>query len=151
KLLERKELRGIVSALVEVKASGFSLANLAGQGEANIRSAEVAAWKLGDVSLKSSLAQGEAETTGILWSEIVHGDWTGQISIIDSHQYYLGFSAIQLDIQKISAGQTIKGNLNLAGMIKGSGLTLAAMNTLAKIDVQRSTVGGVELEQGALV
>src|SRR5262249_56182649 len=27
----------------------------------------------------------------------------------------------------------------------------AAMNTLAKIDLQRSTVGGVELEQGALV
>jgi len=151
KLLERKELRGVVSALIEVNGSGFSLANLAGQGEANIRSTEVAAWNLGDVSLKASLARSEAKMTGHLASELGHADWQGQIAFKDIPQYELGFSASQLDIQKISAGQTIKGNLNLAGTIKGSGLTLAAMNTLAKIDVQRSTVGGMELEQGALV
>src|SRR5262249_27050937 len=145
------EFRGIVSALVEIKASGFSLANLAGQGEANIRSTEVTAWNLGDVSLKASLARSEAKTTGHLTSELGHADWQGQITLKDIPQYELSFSANQLDIQKISACQTIKGSLNLAGTIKGSGLTLAAMNTLAKIDVQRSTVGGVELEQGALV
>src|SRR5262245_38722260 len=151
KLLERKELRGVVSALIEVNGSGFSLANLAGQGEANIRSTEVAAWNLGDVSLKASLAHGEAKTTGHLMSELGHANWQGQIALKDIPQYELSFSANQLDIQKISAGQTIKGNLNLAGTIKGSGLTSAAMNTLVKIDVQRSTVGGVELEQGTLV
>jgi hypothetical protein len=51
KLLERKELRGVASALIEVNGSGLSLANLAGQGEANILSTEIAAWNLGDVSL----------------------------------------------------------------------------------------------------
>jgi autotransporter translocation and assembly factor TamB len=151
KLLERKELRGVVSALIEVNGNGFSLANLAGQGEANIRSTEVAAWNLGDVSLKASLAHGEAKTTGHLTSELGHANWQGQIALKDIPQYELSFSANQLDIQKISAGQTIKGNLNLVGTIKGSGLTPAAMNTLAKIDAQRSTVGGVELEQGTLV
>ena len=85
--------------------------------------------------------------TGHLKSELGHADWQGQIALRDIPQYELSFSASQLDIQKISAGQTIKGNLNLAGLIKGSGLTPAAMNTLAKIDVQRSTVGGVELEK----
>src|SRR5262249_24031967 len=151
KLLDRKELQGIVSALIEINGSGFSPANLAGQGEANIRSTEVAAWNLGDVSLKASLAHGEAKTTGSLTSELGHADWQGLITLKNIPQYELGFSASQLDIQKISAGQTIRGNLNLAGTIKGSGLTLAAMNTLAKIEVQRSTVGGVELEQGGLV
>src|SRR5262245_31717738 len=151
KLLERKELRGVVSALVEVNGNGFSLANLAGRGEANIRSTEIAAWNLGEVSLKASLAHSEAKTTGHLTSELGQADWQGQIALKDIPQYELGFSASQLDIQKISAGQTVKGNLNLAGTIKGSGLTPAAMNTLIKIDVQRSTVGGVELEQGTLV
>ena len=151
KLLERKELRGVASALIEVNGSGFSLANLAGQGEVNIRSTEIAAWNLGDVSLKASLAHNEAKMTGHLTSELGHADWQGQIALRDIPQYELSFSASQLDIQKISADQTIKGNLNLAGFIKGSGLTPAAMNTLAKIDVQRSTVGGVELEQGTLV
>jgi autotransporter translocation and assembly factor TamB len=151
KLLERKELRGIVSALVEVNGNGFALANLAGQGEANIRSTEVAAWNLGDVSLKVSLARSEAKMTGHLKSELGRADWQGQIAFPDIPRYELSFSANQLDIQKLSSGQAIKGNLNLSGLVKGSGLTLAAMNTLAKIDLQRSTVGGVELEQGTLV
>jgi autotransporter translocation and assembly factor TamB len=151
KLLERKELRGVVSALIEVNGSGFSLANLAGQGEVNIRSTEIAAWNLGDVFLKASLARSEAKMTGHLTSELGHADWQGQIALRDIPQYELSFSASQLDIQKISSGQTIKGNLNLSGLVKGSGLTPAVMNTLAKIDVQRSTVGGVELEQGTLV
>jgi len=151
KLLERKELRGIVSALVEVNGSGFALANLAGQGEANIRSTEVATWNLGDVSLKASLARSEAKMTGHLKSELGQADWQGQIAFTDIPRYELSFSANQLDIQKLSSGQTIKGNLNLSGLVKGSGLTLAAMNTSAKIDLQRSTVGEVELEQGTLV
>jgi autotransporter translocation and assembly factor TamB len=151
KLLERKELRGIVSALVEINGSGFALANISGQGEANIRSTEVATWNLGEVSLKASLARSEAAMTGHLKSELGRADWQGQIAFKDIPRYELSFSANQLDVQKLSSGQTIKGNLNLAGLIKGSGLTLAAMNTLAKIDLQRSALGQVELEQGTLV
>jgi autotransporter translocation and assembly factor TamB len=150
-LLERKELRGVASALIEVNGSGFSLANLAGQGEVNIRSTEIAAWNLGDVSLKARLARSEAKMTGHLTSELGHADWQGQIAFTDIPRYELSFSANQFDIQKLSSGQTIKGNLNLSGLVKGSGLTLAAMNTSAKIDLQRSTVGEVELEQGTLV
>ena len=93
----------------------------------------------------------EAKMTGHLKSELGRADWQGQIAFKDIPRYELTFSANQLDIQKLSSGQTIKGNLNLAGLVKGSGLTLAAMNTLAKIDLQRSTLGQVELEQGTLV
>ena len=151
KLLERKELRGIVSALVELNGSGFALANISGQGEANIRSTEVAAWNLGEVSLKASLASSEVKVTGELKSELGRADWQGQIAFKGIPRYELSFSANQLDVQKLSSGRTIKGNLNLAGLIKGSGLTLTVMNTLAKIDLQRSRLGEVELEQGTLV
>ena len=151
KLLERKELRGIANALIEINGSGFALANISGQGEANVRSTEVATWNLGEVSLKASLARSEAKVTGHLKSELGRADWQGQIAFKDIAHYELSFSANQLDIQKLSSGQTIKGNLNLSGLVKGTGLTLAAMNTLAKIDLQRSTLGQVELEQGTLV
>jgi autotransporter translocation and assembly factor TamB len=151
KLLERRELRGIVSALVAITGSGFALANISGQGQATVRSTEVATWNLGDVSIKASLAGSEASVTGELNSELGRADWQGQIAFKDIPRYELSFSANQLDVQKLSSGQTIKGNLNLAGLIKGSGLTLAVMNTLAKIDLQRSRLGEVELEQGTLV
>ena len=152
KLLERKELRGIVSGLVAINGSGFALANISGQGEANIRSTEVAMWNLGDVSLKGSLARNEAKITGHLKSELGRADWQGQISFKDIPRYDLSFSANQLDIEKFSAtGNPIKGRLNLEGLVKGSGLTLAAINAQAKIDLLKSTVGEVNLDQGRLV
>ncbi len=151
RLLERKELHGVLTGGVEANGKGFALANINGQAEANVRSTEVAAWNLGDISLTTSLARSEASISGHLKSELGHADWQGQIVLKDVPRYELSFSANQLNIAKISSGQTIKGNLNLAGTIKGSGLTLAAMNARAKIDLQRSRLGEVELEQGTLV
>jgi translocation and assembly module TamB len=151
RLLERKEFRGIVTARVEANGNGFALANISGEGEANVRSTAVADWNLGDVSIKASLARSEARMTGQLKSELGRADWQGQIGFTEIPHYELSFSANQLDIQKLSSGKSIKGNLNLNGLVKGSGLTLAAMNTRAKIDLHRSTVGAVELEQGTLV
>ncbi|HXV79598.1 MAG TPA: translocation/assembly module TamB domain-containing protein [Candidatus Binatia bacterium] len=151
KLLERKELRGIVSALIKIEGGGFALANLSGQGEATVRGTDVASWNLGDVFLKASLAGREAKVTGQLKSELGRADWEGEIAFTDTPRYHLSFSANQLDVQKLSSDRTIKGNLNLTGVVKGSGLTLAEMNTSAKIDLQRSRLGEVELDQGTLV
>ena len=152
KLLEQKELRGIVSALVEINGSGFVLANISGQGQANVRSTEIAGWNLGDVFLKADLARAEARMTGQLKSDLGRADWQGQIAFKDIPRYELSFSANQLDIEKLSAkGNPIKGRLNLEGLVKGSGLTLAAMNAEAKIDLLKSTVGEVNLDQGRLV
>jgi len=51
KLLAREDLRGIVTGLVQANGSGFALADITVQGEANVRSAEIARWNLGDVFL----------------------------------------------------------------------------------------------------
>ena len=78
-------------------------------------------------------------------------DWHGQIVIKENPQYELAFSANQLDIQKLSAkDNAIKGQLNLEGMINGSGLTLATMNAQAKVILRKSTIGEVNFEQGTL-
>jgi autotransporter translocation and assembly factor TamB len=151
KLLERKDLQGVMSGVAEAKAKGFALSDIAAQGEVNVRSVETAGWNLGDVFVKANLARSEARMTGRLKSDLGHADWQGQIDFKESPQYEIAFSANRLDIQKLSAGKAIKGGLNLDGLIKGSGLTLATINARAKINLKRSTIGAVNVEQGTLV
>ena len=151
RLLERKEIRGIVDGLVEVNGKGFTLANVSGRADTSIRSAEIAAWNLGDVFLNTKLARNEAMVTGQLKSILGHADWRGQVVFEDVPRYELTFSADRLDVQKLSSDRMIKGDLNLTGNIKGAGLNLAAMNTLVRINLQRSRLGEVELEQGTLL
>jgi translocation and assembly module TamB len=151
KLLERKDLRGIANGSVEVKGNGFDLADITGRGEASLRRTEIAGWNLGEIFLQANLARSEAKMTGQVKGDLGQADWQGQIVFKENPQYELAFSANQLDIQKLSAkGNAIKGNLNLEGMVKGSGLTLAAMNAQAKIILRKSTIGAVNLEQGTL-
>ena len=151
KLLAREDLRGIVTGLVQANGSGFAFADITVQGEANVRSAEITGWNLGDVFLKANLEHSEARMTGQFKSDLGHADWQGQIAFKDNPQFELGFSANQLDVQKLSPqGKAIQGKLSLDGFIKGSGVTLATMNAQAKINLLPSILGGVSLEQGRL-
>jgi len=151
KLLAREDLRGIVTGLVQANGSGFALADITVQGEANVRSAEIAAWNLGDVFLTANLEHSEARMTGQFKSDLGHADWRGQIAFKDNPQFELNFSANQLDVQKLSPkGKAIQGKLSLDGFITGSGVTLASMNAQTKIDLLPSMLGGVHLEQGRL-
>ena len=151
KLLAREDLRGIVTGLVQANGSGFALADITVQAEANMRSAEITAWNLGDVFLKASLEHSEARMTGQFKSDLGHADWRGQIAFKDNPQFELDFSANQLDVQKLSPkGNAIQGKLSLDGFIKGSGVTLATMNAQTKLNLLPSTLGGVHLEQGKL-
>ncbi len=151
KLLAREDLRGIVTGLVQANGSGFALADITVQAEANMRSAEITAWNLGDVFLKASLEHSEARMTGQFKSDLGHADWRGQIAFKDNPQFELDFSANQLDVQKLSPkGNAIQGKLSLDGFIKGSGVTLATMNAQTKLNLLPSTLGGVHLEEGKL-
>src|SRR5262249_56863920 len=75
KLLERKELRGIVNALLEVNGKGFSLANVAANGDADIRSAAVSEWNLGDVYLKAGLSHSEVKLARQFKNDMGPADW----------------------------------------------------------------------------
>ena len=151
KLIDRKDLAGVLTGLIEVRGSGFALPDIAGRGEAHLGGSEIAGWNLGEIFLQANLAQSQAKMTGQLQGGLGQADWQGQIVVKENPQYELAFSANQLDIQKLSAkDNAIKGQLNLEGMINGSGLTLATMNAQAKIILQKSTIGAVNLEQGTL-
>jgi autotransporter translocation and assembly factor TamB len=151
KLIDRKDLAGVLTGLVEVRGSGFALPDISGRGEAHLGRSEIAGWNLGEIFLQVNLAQSQAKMTGQLKGGLGQADWQGQIVIKENPQYELAFSANQLDIQKLAAkDNAIKGQLNLEGMINGSGLTLATMNAQAKVNLRKSTIGEVNLEQGTL-
>ena len=125
--------------------------DISGRGEAHLGRSEIAGWNLGEIFLQVNLAQSQAKMTGQLKGGLGQADWQGQIVIKENPQYELAFSANQLDIQKLAAkDNAIKGQLNLEGMINGSGLTLATMNAQAKVNLRKSTIGEVNLEQGTL-
>ena len=152
RLFGRGDLGGVLTGLVEVKGSGFALPDISGRGEAHLGGSEIAGWNLGEIFLQVNLAQSQGKVTGQLKGGLGQADWQGQIVLKENPQYELAFSANRLDIQKLSAkGNAIEGQLNLEGVINGSGLTLAAMNAQAKINLRKSTIGAVNLEQGTLV
>jgi autotransporter translocation and assembly factor TamB len=149
KLTDRRDLGGVLTGLVEVRGRGFALPDISGRGEAHLRASEIAGWNLGEIFLQVNLAQSQAKVTGELKGGLGQADWQGQILLKENPQYELAFSANQLDIQKLSAqDKAIQGQLNLEGMINGSGLTLAAINAQAKVNLRKSTIGAVTLEQG---
>jgi translocation and assembly module TamB len=151
-LLAGNDLQGVVSGRVETTGNGFAPGDIVGQAEIEVRSAAWAGWQLGQLSLKTKLAQNVAKVEGRLKSELGQADWQGQIAFKDQPRYELAFSAREVDVQKISSGgKPLKGSVNLDGLVKGSGLTTAAMNAEAKINVRRSTVAEVNLEQGRLI
>jgi autotransporter translocation and assembly factor TamB len=151
KLIDRKDLAGVLTGLLEVRGSGFALPDIAGRGEAHLGGSEIAGWNVGEIFLQGNLAQNHAKVTGQLQGGLGRADWQGQIALKENPQYDLAFSANQLDIQKLSAkDNAIRGQLNLEGTINGSGLTLATMNAQAKINLRKSIIGEVNLEQGTL-
>jgi autotransporter translocation and assembly factor TamB len=151
RLIDRKELAGVLTGLVELRGRGFALPDISGRGEAHLLRSDIAGWNLGDIFLQVNLEQSEAKMTGQLKGGLGQADWQAQIVIKENPQYELSFSANQLDIQKLAAkGNGTEGQLNLEGMINGSGLTLATMNAQAKINLRKSTIGAVKLEQGTL-
>jgi autotransporter translocation and assembly factor TamB len=152
RLIDRKELAGVLTGLVELRGRGFALPDISGRGEAHLRGSEIAGWNLGEIFLQVNLAQSQAKMTGQLKGGLGQAGLQGQIVLEDNPQYELSFSANQLDIQKLAANDNgIKGQLNLEGAINGSGLTLATMNAQAKINLRKSTIGAVNLEQGTLI
>jgi translocation and assembly module TamB len=151
KVLQRSDLRGIVSATLQLRGRGFRLADIEGNGEAAARGAQISNFALGDVSVKGELRQQIARTTGRIQGDLGIAEWQGQVALQGKNQYDVAFSASGLDVRKIlHRAEAGDGKLNLAGAVQGSGFTLATADAQAKINILRSELRGVTVEQGRL-
>jgi autotransporter translocation and assembly factor TamB len=151
KLLQRSDLKGIVSATLQLRGRGFRLADIEGSADAAARAAQITSFPLGDVSAKVELRQQIARTTGRIQGELGTAEWQGQLALHGRNQYDVAFSASQLDVRKLlRRGEAGDGKLNLTGAVQGSGFTVAAANAQAKINILRSELRGITVEQGRL-
>src|SRR4030095_11799090 len=150
--LERKDLAGVVHGTVEAGGTGFSLQNIAGKTQFEIRSTEVQGWALGTISMEGRLQNSVAALDGRLKSKMGGANWSGKVARGNKRPTYeLALSVKELDIQKaVPDGKAVEGKLNLQGTVKGAGFNLADMNTRAEMRILPSSLGPVNLKQGSL-
>jgi len=143
---------GIVDGSAKVTGVGLALDRLGGVGSFNIRAAEVRGWQLGDIRMQTKLQENRAELSGALKSTLGGADWSGSVTLTNVPRYDFIVKVSNLDIKKVfPAGGVLDGVISLKGAIKGSGLTLAEMQTHANLEILPSTVGAIDLRNGALV
>jgi autotransporter translocation and assembly factor TamB len=150
--LGSKDLAGVMKATVEARGTGFELQNTAGTMSLETRTTEVQGWSLGTVSMRGRLQNSVAVVDGGLKGKLGGANWSGKIALSDKRpSYELALSVNDLDVEKaIPGGNSFQGKLNLQGTVKGSGLSLAEMNTRADLRILPSTLGPVQIKQGAL-
>jgi len=150
--LAQDRVAGILDGSAEVKGIGLALAQLDGSGSFDVRSTEVKGWKLGDVRLQATLRDASAAVSGSLKGALGGADWRGNVTLTKVPRYDFDFAVNNLDITKVSAeGKSFGGALNLKGAVKGSGLMVAEMSAQMNLEILPSSVGSVNLRQGALI
>jgi len=151
-LFATKKFAGVLEGEAALEGNGFALSELNGSGSFKIRAAEVQGWTLGDVRLKTSLRKNTALLSGDLKSALGGADWRGQVTLGKVPKYDFALAVSNLDVNKVSPEtKALSGVLSFKGTVKGSGITIAEMNTQANLQVLPSTFGPVQLRKGELV
>ena len=150
KLLNRKDLAGVIEGTVQFAGVGDSLADLQGEADIQGRALQVADWHVGHVSVNGSVAQQLAKVTGTVRGDIGQATWEGSLNLADARPHYtLTLSAEHLNVKKAAPGAgPVSTDLTLTGAASGAGFALAELEAQSEITVRPSTVGSIEIEGG---
>ena len=149
--LEDPDFSGVVGGTAEVSGNGFELAAIAAKASLEVRRAAAHGWSLGDVSLDGRLENRVASVDGDLKSPLGGATWSGKIVLDDNPAYEVALAVKNLDVERaLPARDALRGSLNLEGVVKGTGLSLADMNTRAEFQILPSTLGPVQVTQGGV-
>ena len=154
--LGKKDFAGVVNGSAEARGDGFALQNIAAKTQFDVRSASVQGWALGHVEMRAALEKGIALLDGQLNGSMGGATWSGKVALKEKRPAYdfaltLKDLAVERVAQNAGTSQTagtLKGKLNLQGTVRGTGLSLADMNTRAEMRILPSTLGPVTLKQG---
>jgi autotransporter translocation and assembly factor TamB len=154
--LGKKDFAGVVNGTAEARGDGFALQNIAAKMQLEVRAASVQGWALGNLETRAELEKGTALLSGQLNGSMGSASWSGKVALKDKRPAYdLALTVKDLAVEKVvqnantsqTAGTT-KGKLNLQGTVRGTGFSLADMNTRAEVRILPSTLGPVALRQG---
>jgi autotransporter translocation and assembly factor TamB len=147
-----KRIAGVMNGTVVASGTGFALKDTAAQVRLEVRSAEAQGWALGALALEGRLQKSVASIDGQLKSKLGGANWSGKIALIDKRpSYELTLAIKDFDMkQTASNGTAFSSKLNLQGAVKGSGFTPAEMNARVDVQISPSSVGPVNVKQGAV-
>lgn len=150
-LLGAKDFAGVLAGDANVKGAGFDLKNIAVDGDFAVRELQIKQWALGDLRSKLDLRDGAAALIGALKSGLGSADWRGQMTLAKVPRYDFDLSVSNLDIKKVSADAKLPGGVvSFKGNVQGSGVTLNELKAQAKLEILPSTLGAVQIRDGAL-
>ncbi len=147
-LLAGEEVAGTLSGVVDLAGAGFELPNIRGTANVRIDSTEIAGWPLGQLRVRGKLHEEVATVDGQLTGELAQGNYSGTIALLEPLRYDMSVTVKQFDVARVAPDYGLKGELNLQGTIKGSGLTLAEINSRINLDILPSTIGAVTVQKG---
>jgi hypothetical protein len=119
-MADRKDLAGVVNGTVEAGGAAFTLQDITGKTQFEIRSAEVQGWALGTISMEVRLQNSVAALDGRLKSKLGGANWSGKVALGNKRPTYeLALAVKELDVQKaLPDGKALEGKLNLQGSVK---------------------------------
>jgi autotransporter translocation and assembly factor TamB len=150
--LEMKTLAGVVNGTIEARGNGFALQNTEAKSQLEVRAAGVEGWTLGTIKSEAHLQNSIATLDGRLEGDLGLANWSGKVSLKDKQPSYdFALAVKDLAIEKtVPNATTTAGKLNFQGAVKGSGINLADMNTRAEMRILPSSIGPLNLQQGAI-
>ena len=147
-----KRVAGVMNATVVASGTGFGLKDTDGRVRVEVQSAQAQGWALGSVAVQGRLQKSIASIDGQLKSKLGGANLSGKIALGDKRPgYELTLAVKDLDVQQVASnGTTVSSKLNLQGAVKGSGFSPAEMNTRVDVQISPSSVGPVNVKQGAV-
>ena len=148
---------GIVNGSIQVNAKGLGIGNVIAETHLTDREVAIYDWNLGNLTLTGSLKSGVASLDLSIVNQAGHASLNGSIHTQGTMIYKANLAVDHLQPRQVQelrmtqipgSGAVPSGDLNLNAAIEGVGFYPATMKATATLDVLRSTVGGVTLDNG---
>ena len=148
---------GVINGSIQVHGKGFGIGNVIAETQLTDREVAVYDWNLGNLTLAGSLKSGVANLDASIVNQAGHASLKGSIHTQGEMIYKAKLAVDHLQPRKAqelrmtqtpSSGAVPSGDLNLTAAFEGVGFYPATMKATARLDVLRSTIGGVTLDKG---
>ncbi|HEX2228885.1 MAG TPA: translocation/assembly module TamB domain-containing protein [Candidatus Binatia bacterium] len=152
KVLPRKDFAGVINADLKISGAATNLDSIKSAGAISVRSAVVNRMNLGEITLQGTFTPRIADFTGALNGPLARATWRTHLVLSREPEYRIELTVPSLDAARLlQLDNSTPAQLSFKGMVEGSGFDLKSMNTRANLDLLRSHLGSVTVEQGKIL
>jgi autotransporter translocation and assembly factor TamB len=152
KLSPVKNFSGVAGADIKISGAGTNLDSIKGAGTASLRSAVANGINVGDVTLQGTFSPKVADFTGALQGPVGEASWRSHLVLGAQPEYRIEIAAPALNAASLlQLNSSTPAEVSFKGTVEGTGFDLKSMDTRANIDVLKSQLGAVTVQQGKLL